>query len=139
MLKVVGPICCAMLLSGCITSAIVAGTTAGATQGRGTQVQQPQIDQFQKGVATVADVEAKLGKPQTIGQTANGDQTLTYVYAKGSPNAASFIPVVRWAAGSAKWHSTRVDFEFDKTGHLLSSQSSQSDTDCSLAGKCNAG
>jgi outer membrane protein assembly factor BamE (lipoprotein component of BamABCDE complex) len=128
-----------MILSGCITSAIVAGTTMGTTHDRGTQVQQSQIDQFQKGVATAADVEARLGKPQSTGQTANGDQTLTYVYAKGSPNAASFVPVVRWAAGSAQWHSTRVDFEFDKSGHLLDTRSSQSDADCSLAGKCNAG
>ena len=139
MLKIVGPLCCAMLLSGCVTSAIVAATTSAATQDRGTQVQQSQIDQFKKGVATEADVQAKLGKPQSIGQAANGNRTLTYIYAKGSPNAASFIPAVRWAAGSAQWHSTRVDFEFDKTGHLLSAQSSQSDTDCTLAGKCNAG
>jgi len=139
MRKVFGLVCCAMLLSGCITSAVVTATTLGATSDRGTKVEQSQIDQFQKGVATEADVEAKLGKPQSIGQTANGDKTLTYVYAKGSPNAASFIPVARWAAGNAKWHSTKVVFEFDATGHLLNTESSQSDTDCTLAGKCNAG
>jgi hypothetical protein len=139
MLRIIGPIACSMLLSGCITSAVVTATTLGRTNGGGTQVQQSQIDEFQKGVATVADVEGKLGTPQSTGQTASGGQTLTYVYAKGSPNAASFIPVVRWSAGSAKWHSTRVEFEFDNTGHLLNTQSSQSDTDCSLAGKCSAG
>ncbi len=139
MLRIVGPLCCTMLLCGCVTTAIVAATTTAATQDRGTQVQQSQVDQFKKGVATEADVEAKLGKPQSIGQDANGNKTLTYVFAKSSPNAASYIPAVRWAAGSAKWHSTRVDFAFDKTGHLLSAQSTQSDTDCSLAGNCNAG
>jgi outer membrane protein assembly factor BamE (lipoprotein component of BamABCDE complex) len=139
MLKIVGPLCCALLLPGCITSAFVAATTTASTQDRGTQVQQSQVDQFQKGVATEADVESKLGKPQSTGQAANGDKTLTYVYAKGSATATSDVPVVRWMAKGTQWHSTRVDFEFDKTGHLVNTASSQSDTDCTLAGNCSAG
>jgi outer membrane protein assembly factor BamE (lipoprotein component of BamABCDE complex) len=94
----------------------------------GTQVEQADVERFQKGVATPTEVVAKLGTPQETGHKDNGDTTLSYVYMKGSPKAATFIPVVGLFAGGADVHSTRVTFEFDPSGHLLTVESAQGDT-----------
>jgi hypothetical protein len=107
-------------------AAAVAVLTACTTVG--TQVEQADVDRFQKGTATPADVIAKLGKPQETGHKDNGDTTLSYVYMKGSPKAATFIPVVGLFAGGADMHSTRVTFEFDPAGRLLTVESAQGDT-----------
>ena len=50
--------------------------TAGT---RGTEVSQAQMDQFQKGVATIMDVEGKLGMPQRTRQVDNGDTAADYI------------------------------------------------------------
>ena len=57
---------CGLLLSGCIIPNIVAATTTSASnaaKSSGTPVDQAQMDSFQKGVATVSDVQGKLGEP----------------------------------------------------------------------------
>lgn len=94
----------------------------------GTQVEQSQVDQFQRGVTTPVDVQARLGAPQETGHKDNGDTTLSYVYVKGTPKAATFIPVVGIFAGGTDMHQTRVTFEFDPSGHLLTVESAQGDT-----------
>jgi hypothetical protein len=93
----------------------------------GTQVEQADVDRFQKGVTTPAEVVAKLGAPQETGHKNNGDTTLSYVYMKGTPKPATFIPVVGLFAGGSDTHTTRVTFEFDPSGHLLTVESAQGD------------
>lgn len=100
----------------------------GACVSVGTQVEQADVDHFQKGVATPAEIVAKLGAPQETGHKDNGDTTLSYVYVKGTPKPASFIPVVGLFAGGADTHSTRATFEFDPSGHLMTVESAQGDT-----------
>jgi outer membrane protein assembly factor BamE (lipoprotein component of BamABCDE complex) len=112
--------------SGPAALAIIATLSGCSTVG--TQVEQADVDRFQKGVTTPADVIAKLGAPQESGHKDNGDTTLSYVYLKGTPKAATFIPIVGLFAGGADVHSTRVTLEFDPTGHLLTVESAQGDT-----------
>jgi hypothetical protein len=107
-------------------AAILAALTACTSVG--TQVEKADVDHFQKGTATPAEIVAKLGAPQETGHKDNGDTTLSYVYMKGTPKAATFIPVVGLFAGGADMHSTRVTFEFDPSGHLLTVESAQGDT-----------
>jgi outer membrane protein assembly factor BamE (lipoprotein component of BamABCDE complex) len=107
-------------------AAVLAALTACTSVG--TQVEQADVDHFQKGTATPAEIVAKLGAPQETGHKDNGDTTLSYVYMKGTPKAATFIPVVGLFAGGADMHSTRVTFEFDPSGHLLTVESAQGDT-----------
>lgn len=106
---------CAVLLS--------AGT-------RGTEVSQAQIAQFQTGVATIMDVETKLGMPQKTIQLDNGDTAADYILLQESANGASYVPIVRLAAGAMNVHEVKVEFEFDKAGHLVSVQTSQRDLVC---------
>ena len=128
---------CCLLLTGCITSAIVAGTTSSLNSGgdAGTAVDQAQIDQFRTGVATVADVKAKLGEPQQSAQRTDGGTTLTYTHRERTSNATSYVPLARWAGGQVTIKTTSVAFDFGPAGKLLGSNKSESSLDCQL-GKC---
>jgi hypothetical protein len=97
---------------------------------RGTEVNLSQINQFQKGVTTIMDVETKLGRPQRTGPMDNGDTALDYILAETSANAASYVPFARLIAGAMYVHETRVEFEFDASGHLANVQTSQRDMVC---------
>jgi hypothetical protein len=128
---------CCLLLTGCVTSAIVAGTTSGMNSGgdAGTAVDQAQIDQFQTGVATVTAVKAKLGEPQQSAQKTDGGTTLTYTHRERTSNTASYVPVARWAGGQVTIKTTVVVFDFDPSRKLLGSNRSESSLACQL-GKC---
>jgi hypothetical protein len=102
---------------------LIAGT-------RGTEVSGPQIDQFQKGVSTIVDVETKLGMPQKTGPLANGDTAADYILLQESANGASYVPFARLAAGAMNVHEVRVEFEFNPAGHLVDVQTSQRDLVC---------
>jgi len=129
---------CVPLLSGCVTSAIVAGTTAAsnAAKSSGTQVDQAQIDQFQKGAATVGDVEAKLGQPQQAAQNPDGGFTLTYTSKSATGNAQSHVMFARWANGSETTITTRnVAFRFDSHSKLIDTNVNESSLTCKF-GEC---
>ena len=129
---------CMPLLSGCVTSAIVAGTTAAsnASKTSGTQVDQAQIDQFHKGVATVADVEAKLGQPQQTARNSDGGLTATYIGTSATGNAQSYVVGARWAKGSETTITTRnVAFAFDSRGRLIDARATERSITCKF-GQC---
>jgi hypothetical protein len=102
---------------------------------RGTQVQPSQLEAFKNGVTTADDVKAKLGQPQKSSQKDDGETSLTYVYMEGDSNAARFIPFIRLVAGGTNVHTTKEEFDFDASGHLLATESSQSDMVC-VHGAC---
>ena len=89
-----------------------------------------QISQFQVGVATVLDVEGKLGMPQRSGPTSDGGTALDYILMNESANAAAYVPLVRQVAGAMNLHETRVEFQFDGQSHLVAVQTSQRDLVC---------
>jgi hypothetical protein len=128
---------CCLLLTGCVTSAIVAGSTSALNSGgdAGTAVDQAQIDQFQIGVTTIAAVKAKLGEPQQSAGKADGGTTLTYMHRERSSNTTSYVPLARWAGGQVTFRTTSVVFDFSPVGKLLGSQKSESSFSCEL-GKC---
>jgi hypothetical protein len=128
---------CSLLLTGCVTSAIVAGSTSAlnSTGDAGTVVDQVQMDQFQTGVATIAAVKAKLGEPQQSARKTDGGTTLTYIHRDRTSNATSYVPVARWARGQVTIKTTSVVFDFSPAGKLLGSKKSESSLDCQL-GKC---
>ena len=119
---------CCLLLTGCVTSAIVAGTTSTLNSGgdAGTVVDQAQIDQFQTGVATVTAVKAKLGEPQQSTRTTDGGTALTYTHRERTSNTTSYVPFARWAGGQVTIRTTSVVFDFDAAGKLLGSKKSES-------------
>jgi outer membrane protein assembly factor BamE (lipoprotein component of BamABCDE complex) len=97
---------------------------------RGTVVTQAQIDQFQKGTATMTDVESKLGMPQKTHPLDNGDTAVDYILLEEEANAASYIPGARLVAGGMNVHEVRVEFEFDKSSHLVGAVANQRDMVC---------
>jgi outer membrane protein assembly factor BamE (lipoprotein component of BamABCDE complex) len=129
---------CGLLLSGCITSAIVAGTTAAsdAAKTSGTKVDQAQIDKFQKGATTASEVQATLGQPQQTTQNPDGGLTLTYTSKDAVGNAQSHVAFARWAAGSETTITTKnVMFVFDSGGLLRDTNTTESSLTCKF-GQC---
>ncbi len=129
---------CGLLLTGCVASIVSATTTSASNAGKtsGTQVDQAQIDQFQKGVATVTDVAAKLGQPQQTAQNPNGGLTVIYTSKSATGNTQSYVPFARWANGSETTITTRtVAFAFDSGGKLADTNSTESSRTCRF-GQC---
>lgn len=127
-----------VLLPGCVTTAIVAGTTevSNAAKSGGTAVDQSQIDQFKKGVATASDVQAKLGKPQQTAQTPDGGVELTYTSQSATGNTQSHVPIARWTKGSETTITMRnVTFAFDAAGKLADTKTTESSLTCQF-GHC---
>ncbi|HKT53881.1 MAG TPA: hypothetical protein VJP88_05485 [Caulobacteraceae bacterium] len=97
---------------------------------KGAEVSAAQIAQFRVGVATVTDVENKLGMPQKSGLAPGGGTAIDYLLLDESPNATSAVPFAREVAGAMNLHETRVEFQFDVQGHLATVQTSQRDIVC---------
>jgi hypothetical protein len=97
---------------------------------RGTEVSQAQIAQFQPGVATLSDVEAKLGAPTKTGPSSGGGTAVDYILLDETPNAASAVPFARLAAGAMNLHESRVEFQFDASSHLVAVATSTRDLVC---------
>jgi hypothetical protein len=94
---------------------------------RGTIVTQEQIDLFQRGVATIADVERELGEPQGTHPLDNGDTAVDYILTVQESIEAEQSPVARLQADR---HDIRVEFAFDKTSHLVGVTTSRRDMVC---------
>ena len=112
------------------TTAILACAVVCMAGTRGTVVTQAQIDQFQKGAATLSDVEGKLGVPQKTHPLDNGDTAIDYILLEEQANTASFIPGARLVAGGMNVHEIRVEFEFDASSHLVGTMTNQRDMVC---------
>ena len=115
------------LANGVLLLAGILLLTAGT---RGTEVTEAQIDQFKPGVATVADVESKLGLPQKTRPLDNGKTAADYILLQEEANTASYIPLARLAAGGMNVHETRFEFTFDASGHLIGEETNQRDMVC---------
>ena len=108
------------------------------SQTSGIQVDQAQIDQFQKGVTTVTEVEAKLGQPQQTVQNPDGGLALTYTSTSKSAagNAQSHVAYARWAGGAETTITTHsVTFVFGSGGKLVETNTTESSLTCKF-GHC---
>jgi outer membrane protein assembly factor BamE (lipoprotein component of BamABCDE complex) len=130
---------CGLLLSGCVIPNIVAATTTSASneaKTSGTQVDQAQIDQFQKGVTTASEVEAKLGQPQQTVQNPDGSLALTYTSKSAVGNTQSHVAYARWVGGAETTITTRnVTFVFGSGGKLAETNTTESSLTCKF-GHC---
>lgn len=93
-------------LAGCVSS--------------GTMVTEQQAGQFEKGIATRAQVIAKLGQPNGSSVIADGTRVDVYVHIHAAANGASYVPVVGLMAGGASSNSNTATFTYDATGVLKS-------------------
>ncbi len=91
--------------------------------------------QFKVGVATLADVEAKLGPPQTTSTNSDGIEIVGYTSSSTHVKAATYIPVVGWFAGGAKGHVSTIVFTFGADGVLKNTATSETNVDCGI-GSC---
>ena len=97
--------------------------------------------QFKIGVATPADVIAKLGAPMSEVKNSDGTEMLTYVSSSGHVKAATFVPIVGLFAGGTVSRSSSLVFTFDANGLLKSTGTSNTRMDCStmiLGANCHS-
>jgi len=104
MSKILAVAALAIALSGCMSS--------------GTKVDQAQMQQFQKGVTTEAQIIAKLGEPSSQTVKSDGTRTIVYSHIAARPDAVDFVPIVGAFAGGAKSEMDIAMFNFDASGVL---------------------
>lgn len=95
----------------------------------GTQVKESQLAQFQKGVATEADVERALGAPNSNTLLPDGERAISYAGTHAQAKAASYVPIANMFAGGASATTSVVTLRFDQAGKLIDYSSTQSKTD----------
>lgn len=85
----------------------------------GVQVKREQVQDFQKGKTTWAEMVQRLGNPTSVAMSSDGTRVATYVYTHVQARASSFIPVVGVFAGGADQHTNTAIFRFDPAGQLI--------------------
>jgi outer membrane protein assembly factor BamE (lipoprotein component of BamABCDE complex) len=73
------------LLNGCATT--------------GTKLDPDSVHQFQKGVTTRAEVEAKIGMPSSVTLLPDGSRQVWYMYTKTRGDVLMYVPYVNYFAG----------------------------------------
>jgi hypothetical protein len=114
-----------------------AALSAGAANAKAVTVED--VAQFKVGVATSADIIAKLGPPAVLSTSSDGSTVVSYGTTHTSPNAASFVPIVGIFAAGAKTSTTTVVFVFGPDGLLKSASTNSTNANCSvglLGSKC---
>ncbi|MGC1305240.1 MAG: hypothetical protein WA840_22960 [Caulobacteraceae bacterium] len=86
--------------------------------------------QFQSGVATIADVTGKLGRPNADDANSDGTRTIRYVSISARPKAVSFVPIVGMFAGGSVGSSSSVSFSFGPDGKLKGYSTENTRTEC---------
>lgn len=97
---------CLALLGGCAS----AGNEALSKQTSATLQQH-----IEKGVTTKAQVEARLGQPQSVSFN-NGQEQWTYSFAHATPTGVDFVPVVNLFVHHANVDHKMLVILFDKEG-----------------------
>jgi len=87
--------------------------------------------EYQVGVTRLADVTAKLGKPNSTATVSDGTVVVSYVSARTRVKGASFVPIVGLFAGGARSRMVVRVFTFGPDGLLRNFTSSDTDVNCS--------
>lgn len=111
-MKLLSVIVATLLLCGCVSV--------------GKQVKQEQLSEFTKGKTSYNEVISKLGQPNTVTSTADGQRHIAYTFIHAQPRAASFIPIIGGLVGGADSTMNMVMITFDKDGLLKDYTSTQS-------------
>lgn len=72
--------------------------------------------QIQIGKSTRADVKVILGDPGKVNFTDNNEEVWEYAYVRGTPRAATFIPIIGIFAGGADAKGDTLTVRFDQNG-----------------------
>ncbi len=120
-----------MKINTAIAVAITCSVLALTASAQAKPLSVDDLAQFQVGVATVEDVEAKLGKPISISASSDGTKVLAYGSVHARPKAISFVPIVGLFAAGATSESTTIVLVFGPDGLLKSTSSSSSNLNCS--------
>ena len=100
-----------LLLMGSISGCASAGIQA--IKGETTETVATKIT---KGRSTTADVRRAFGDPTSTSFTDSGNELWNYEYAKATPKAANFVPIVGIFAGGMDVDKKTLVFFFDKNG-----------------------
>lgn len=84
----------------------------------GVQVTQEDIDEFEPGRTTYAEVTQQLGPPTTESFNSDGSRQAIYAYSEMSIRPETFIPYVGGLVGGADRKANSVVFNFDQQGRL---------------------
>jgi hypothetical protein len=92
--------------------------------------------EFQIGITRLADVTAKLGKPNSTQTVSDGTVVVAYVSNRTRVKGATFVPIVGLFAGGAKSRMVVKVFTFGPDDLLRNFTSSDTGVDCntSIAG-----
>lgn len=94
----------------------------------GVQVKEEQLNQFEVGKATVADVVRALGQPNQNVLMSDGSRMLIYSYAEVQTRPETFIPFAGAFVGGADVRTNTAMLRFDQSGSLLSKSASSGGT-----------
>jgi len=103
-----------------LASALLAGCASS-----GTKVDPRVVSTFEPGITTIAQVEAKLGKPNATTRLSDGSIQIVYAYTH-SQGSGSWIPFVGVFRGHADANTVTESLTFDKTGLFIQAASSNS-------------
>lgn len=97
----------------------------------GTKVDPGSVANLRKGETTYDQAIHTLGTPNQQVVNADGTRTVIYYYAKASPRAADFVPMVNLLAGGADAQTSITVLRFDQRGILVDATTSQGQTGAS--------
>jgi outer membrane protein assembly factor BamE (lipoprotein component of BamABCDE complex) len=74
----------------------------------GSKIDRNYATSIEKGVTTEDQVVKKMGSPSSVGLSADGKKTLTYMHVASQVKASTFIPIVGLFAGGADTQTTML-------------------------------
>jgi hypothetical protein len=97
---------------------LIVGIGISGCASAGREFDQAQVDHFQTGHTTEAEVISTMGQPNAYSSGLAGQHVLIYTYAHTQVRAATFVPVVGMFAGGADTASQSASFTFSANGVL---------------------
>ena len=100
-----------------VAPALVAFLLAACATTTGRPFDQNAVNGFHVGTTTEADVQAKLGSPDTVSDQ-DGATTWVYSFTSMQSNAASYVPLASMIGGKSTMASQILELTFDRSGRL---------------------
>lgn len=100
--------------AGVVMMALLAGCATSGNERLKDHTQSSISQQIAEGKTTKNEVTAALGQPTSISFTDAGNETWTYRHSRATPQALSFIPVVRLISSATDVKTKELVIMFDK-------------------------
>lgn len=95
---------------------LAAGCASGGNTRLRDQTQESVSQQITEGKTSKSDVKKVMGDASTVSFTDSGNEIWTYKYARATPKAQNFIPVVNLFSRGADLKAKELVILFDKEG-----------------------